>query len=698
MTEPVAPTMAVDATKAFADALREQVIEQARAGGPHSDELACLVALVAELFEEAGIVEEPELCQATGRLNRSDWEVSGWALPGSDAEDQGDVSILTGIWVEDAEAAPLGLPDVRRQFERAALLLRGALDGRAADVSGPAEILAFVKELSDRSSRLRRVTIHVVTNGSTRRLRELESVTVGGIEICCSVWDVDRLSRLTDPKQEEIEVDVLEILAGRGLSAMSVPTEGVPYSAYLCIIPGIVLCNAYEKYGQRLLELNVRAFLTQRGKVNQGIRDTILREPQQFFPYNNGLALIAREVEVRRGTEGVEEITKIRGLQVVNGGQTTASLHRAWKIDGATEQIKKTFVQAKLIVITTASDDNEGFVNLVRSISRYANSQNAVKGDDLEANQPWHVAFEQLSRATWTPSADSKWFYERSRGSYAVAKSVESATRTRQLGFERLWPRSQVYTKTDLAKAVNAWGQRPDIVSLGGQKNFLAFMKSLDDQLHRPRVDVTEYKRTVGMIILFRDATRIVRDLRDAIPAYRANVVAYLVSYLSHRMQGALDFLAIWERQATPSRVQETLKDWAVPIADRIVSSAGTRNVTEWCKKEACWVAVRSLDLTAPDGLERYAATNPGERPARVLASSDAEDISECLRLQPHEWGAVQDWVFRSAGVHFAVKGIIQTLRLQALNNWARRPTERQARPAAKVIRRWREETGGSES
>jgi hypothetical protein len=402
-------------------------------------------------------------------------------------------------------------------------------------------------------------------------------------------------------------------------------------------------------------------------------------------------------VELRTGQAGTQEITLIRGLQVVNGGQTTASLHRAWKIDGAVDQISKTFVQAKLIVIRTDPQDNEGFISLVRSISRFANSQNAVKADDLEANQPWHVALEQLSRATWTPDAASKWFYERSRGSYAVAKAAVGVTRTQRLGFERLWPRSQVFTKTDLAKAMNAWGQRPDIVSLGGQKNFLAFMKSLDEQLQRPRLDDTQFRQIVGTIILLLDATRIVRELKDEIPAYRANVVAYLVSYLSHRTQGALDFLAIWERQATPMRVQDTLRQWAVPIADCIVASAGTRNVTEWCKKEGCWVAVRSLDLPAPDGLERHLSSDGRNTPARIVDSSDAADVSECLRLQPDEWGALQDWVFRADNVHFTVRGIVQTLRLQALNNWVRRPTERQARPVARVIRRWREETAGED-
>ena len=60
------------------------------------------------------------------------------------------------------------------------------------------------------------------------------------------------------------------------------------YDAYLAIVPGEFLNKIYYEHGSRLLEGNVRAFLSNRGKINKGIRETIRKEPTKFFTYNNG--------------------------------------------------------------------------------------------------------------------------------------------------------------------------------------------------------------------------------------------------------------------------------------------------------------------------------------------------------------------------------------------------------------------------
>src|SRR5688572_9439663 len=105
------------------------------------------------------------------------------------------------------------------------------------------------------------------------------------------------------------------MLDGHGLPCLFVPEEDPHYDAYLCVVPGTLLYNAYEEYGQRLLELNVRSFLAVTGKVNKGIRETIRNEPDRFFPYNNGLAMTARRVELATNDKGQSEIVRIVGLQ-----------------------------------------------------------------------------------------------------------------------------------------------------------------------------------------------------------------------------------------------------------------------------------------------------------------------------------------------------------------------------------------------
>jgi hypothetical protein len=678
----------------FAAALNDEIREQALEGVPYATESECFAQRVLEMFDDAGVVEEPEVCVRVGRLGRSDWEIAGWAFPPSEDEDRSQLAILAILVNDTPQPPPLEAGELRRKFELAVHFVREMLNGRADELEPAAEVAALGRIIHDRRKDLSKITVHLATDGLTQRLRSIESVQCGSVEVACSIWDIERLSRLADPRQDEIDIDIPIWLGGAGLPCLPIPEEDPHYEAYLCVVPGELLYKAYEQYGQRLLELNVRAFLSATGKVNKGIRETIHHQPERFFPYNNGLALTARSVVTRRTAEGNTEIVRIVGLQVVNGGQTTASIHRAWKLDGLQEQVRKVFVQGKLTVITTPEDDEDGFVELVRSISKYANSQNAVKSDDLEANQPWYVAFEQWSRKVWTPDARSRWYFERARGSYSVAKVRAGSTPAKRRQFEVESPRSQLITKVDLAKAMNAWAQRPEIVSLGGQKNFLEFIGSLGDALHRPTLDEAEFKRVVGRVILFRDVTRLAKELGEAIPAYRANVVAYLIGYLSLRMPHGLDFDRIWDRQRTPEAVMTTLREWAVPVYRAIVGSADGKNVTEWCKKAGCWDVVSRLSLSAPEDLNKFASDRGiGERPA-LVDSDDAINISECKRLTPEEWEAVTSWSFKTTPpLTRNVRGVLQKLKSYALDRWQQQPTVRHARTAAKAISRWRSES-----
>jgi hypothetical protein len=257
------------------------------------------------------------------------------------------------------------------------------------------------------------------------------------------------------------------------------------------------------------------------------------------------------------------------------------------------------------------------------------------------------------------------------------------------LEFERRWPRAQLITKTDLAKAWNAWGQHPEVVSLGGQKNFKHFMATLDDQVRRPTLDEDEYRRVVGKVIVFRDTSRLVNELKSSIPAYRANVAAYVVSYFSFRVTGALDFNRIWDKQGVAEAVKDVLRSWALPIYQQIVKTSGARNVSEWCKKADCWLAVRALNLGTDVELTRFVSSIRETSPTGLLDSGDAAAISECLRMTPDDWERLVDWAM-GAPVHPSSRGVASTLRLYALGNWDRKPSVKQARAALRLIKKWR--------
>ena len=213
------------------------------------------------------------------------------------------------------------------------------------------------------------------------------------------------------------------------------------------IVPGQQLAEIYDKWGPRLLEANVRSFLQARAKTNKGIQKTIKDNPELFFPYNNGLSATADAVTCDFGPDGLM-ISEIKNLQIVNGAQTTGSIHSGLK--SAKEQLLNVYVQMKLTVVPPERSEE-----VVPKISEFANTQNKVNAADFFSNHPFHVRMEQFSRAVLFARKegerhDSKWFYERSRGQFINARSKLTAAQLRKFDLE--YPKSQLFSKTDLAK------------------------------------------------------------------------------------------------------------------------------------------------------------------------------------------------------------------------------------------------------
>src|SRR3546814_5846422 len=107
-----------------------------------------------------------------------------------------------------------------------------------------------------------------------------------------------------------VQTCALPILFGDGISCLPAHLGADAYPSYLIVMPAEVLATLYGKYGAQLLEQNVRCFLQARGKVNQGIRATIINEPSMFFAYNNGITATAQSVETKKGPDGLA-ITRI---------------------------------------------------------------------------------------------------------------------------------------------------------------------------------------------------------------------------------------------------------------------------------------------------------------------------------------------------------------------------------------------------
>jgi hypothetical protein len=367
-----------------------------------------------------------------------------------------------------------------------------------------------------------------------------------------------------------------------------VPGEAADYDYALTVIPGEVMRHIYETYGARLLEANVRSFLSATGKVNKGIRDTLRGDPEKFMAFNNGIVLVADKAHVSKDADGGIRLTWLEGMQIVNGGQTTASIYFTKKKYPEVD-LRKVRVPAKIIILQNADAATEEA--LIADISRYANSQNTVKQSDLHANKPFHIELERLSMTTYCPDGVGRWFYERAAGSYNTMLAREGTTPAKLRALKTAIPPARRITKTDLAKYLNTWDQKPDQVSFGSQKNFERFMDAISGKDGEPAAlpDITAYKRIVAKAIIYKTAQRLIRP---KFAAFQANITTYTVSLIAHRLGDRVDLDRIWLQQGLSTKFEQLIMAWAEEVNKTLHQTANGRMVSEWAKKPECWEAL----------------------------------------------------------------------------------------------------------
>lgn len=464
------------------------------------------------------------------------------------------------------------------------------------------------RQIAERKNFFSKVNFFLISERAlSDRLKALDDKKHDKWTFAYNIWDISRLHRLRTSRgsREELEINLTDMV-GEGLPCLPAHLNSASYKSYLVVMPASILADLYGKYGSRLLEQNVRSFLQARGNVNKGIRATILTDPEMFFAYNNGITATAKEVEVVEKDNRIL-ITSLKDLQIVNGGQTTASLFHTHRKDKAS--LDNIFVQMKLSVV-----DEEKSEEVVPKISEYANTQNKVNAADFFSNHPYHVRMEEFSRRIWAPAQqgaqrETKWFYERARGQYADAQS--KLTPGEKKRFQAEYPKPQMFTKTDLAKYENTWDDKPILVNLGAQKNFAHYAKRIGQAWDKNSDQFNEfyYKRAIARAIIFKRTEKLVSAQPWYNGGYRANIVAYTIAMLAQVCAGkgqAFDFIKVWNRQDITPAMLESIEITSKLVHDDIMTPmAGISNISEWCKKEACWdrlqTKVKDLAGLLPD-------------------------------------------------------------------------------------------------
>lgn len=533
-----------------------------------------LTQIIIGYVQGCGDVNHVNICSYKSKNGVA---LDGWSFSGD--EDLTTIDLFLTIYADPNNGSNISANDLDRQFNWLQRFydqsVSGAMLGKFMDDTK--SDLYQVADLIHSTSKIDRIRLFLLTNAIAPVNYEKDNIEIADGTSCeFYVWDAKRIMQQDNiiSGRKPIVVD-FEGDYNCTLPCIQMPDVSDNVKCYLCIIPGMVLSQVYHKYHQQILEMNVRTFLQFKGASNKGIRNTLightataierrkgvedtLPEPDMFFAYNNGISATASDVKLNE--EGTA-ITEIKSWQIVNGGQTTAAISAVMGMkDVDYSKLASVYVAMKISVVK----DKDSLSEIVPKISRFANTQSAVKKSDFNINEGFLVELEHQSRETWVLNTSgkpvSKWFFERTRGQYLDKAKRQNSSKAEK-EFYAEYPKNQMFDKTTLSKFVMSWEQDPASVCKGGENNYTKFF----DKMKRTgaHFDKTRYQRTIAKAILFKGIDALYGKDGLALPGYKSNMVAYTMSLLSLKSNRALNLDAIWNEQCviSPSVYNELTLD-----------------------------------------------------------------------------------------------------------------------------------------
>ena len=541
---------------------------------------------VLEYLEEAGDTEGAVPCREIreNSIGNRIHKINAYAI----SEGYETIDVFITVFKGSTDIGRLYSDDIRTAISLSTRFLQNLLTGKIEGIEETAPVFDFVNTIRKIINEIVRINVYILTD----MLVPIESPNqseIGEITLQYHIRDIEYLYRIhtSGSGKQSILID-FDKSFGTSLPCLPMPERNLDYDSYLSIIPASILADIYRDHGARLLEQNVRTFLQFRGNINKKIRDTILKEPHMFLAYNNGISATAESVTLNSNGK---EIIAIKDFQIVNGGQTTASIfqtRRKYK----TADISAVCVQIKLTVIKDPLKKGE----IVSLISKYANTQNKVSDADLSSNHSFHIEIEHLSRKIWTSATAGKnqtrWFYERARGQYNDELSqIDSAAQQKKWVSRN--PKDQKFAKEDLARFFVSWEMRPWWVVRGRQKNFSEFMENVDS------IDTNQifYEDLIAKSVIFRCAERLYGTGAKAIGDLRYMVVPYTVSFLRLITNNKINLYKIWKNQGLSPELENLISVLLFKIDKFMRDTAPGGLIGEWAKKEECWKRLKDYNI-----------------------------------------------------------------------------------------------------
>ena len=609
--------------------------------------------LALSFLSEAGETENYRVCFDEKISKRGvEHKINGYSL----YENYETLDLFVTIYNGDSTIQSITKGDADKTVERAIKFFRNAVyKDYVKDIEESSEIFDLAQTLAnvpEVKEFLTRVNVFLITNGEVKADLKT-SDTIAGYTVFYRSIDINYLFNLSDKSRVPIEINFEQ--SGYKVPCIVNETNNEDYQSWLAIIPGLALADIYEQYGARLLEQNVRSFLQFTGKINKGIRNTILKEQHMFMAFNNGIAATAEEVTITNLPDNQgKAIAVVKDFQIVNGGQTTASIYHTWKKDKV--DISQVFVPVKLTIVK----DRENFSEIVGRIAEYANTQNKVSASDLSSNRENHVLLEKLSRTIWAPpisgeTMQTRWFFERSRGQYKNENIRFGITPSKRKQFDKQNPRNQMFSKESLAKYINSYDEvyngkklviGPHIVVRGSQKNYAQFL----NYNFSSKPDNIWFEDAIAKAILFSTSEKVYGVKPNAIGDMRYITVPYAIAWLGFKVDHKIDLYKIWKQQTLSDTLKSKLHEIMSKIEDYLKSNAPGSLYGEWAKKEECWIAIKNENFNIEFENLKGDMENKSSEKRKKLSEDETEkaetdaSLNGLKSIHTKTWKKIEDW------------------------------------------------------
>ncbi len=525
-----------------------------------------------------------------------------------------------------------------RNFYDQCLKRKSSFNGNESSFSG--EIQDAISMIRESKNNVNAVRFYILTDGIVASPDEINTPDKDENGVICEyhIWDIARIYHQDQINHgnEKIEIDFendikyfvpnkdskINSTIAPKIQCLKVDDNNPYVDTYIAIISGDVLAKIYNQYRTLLLEKNVRAFLRNKSKVNQRIMSTIKNKPEMFFSYNNGISTTASEVELKQNGR-VQYLTKLKDWQIVNGGQTTASIASAKNCD-----LTKVFVQMKVSVVK----DKEKYDDIVKDISRSANSQTGIKPSDFDSGEEFLIKLEKLSKEEFTPVSNTKWFFERMRGQYTDIRAT--LNKIEEDLFKKEFPKKNLLTKIDVARVMVIWDMKPHIACNSREKCFASYMSGL--RKNQEKIDSAYWHKVVSLSILYKDIEACF-ERRCGQKGFKSRTTAYTMSAISYLTNQELDLNYIWKNEKVQPQLEEIIERLVVKVNNQL----DLDNSRSFTKNSKCWDDIQEMinTETIPNSLQLSNNDN-----SVCYTEVEKNIIDQANAISKEYWKAVLEW------------------------------------------------------